>query len=298
MHRPMEPSPLRHSKDFLSPHGSTRTLGSVTSRRSQRSASTRHYGSHLSTIPSRSNISVFSPPFSPPLNPALHTRPLRLSSLHVLPHHPYPHGHYHQHSHITVGTVHSVQHYPRGPFKSGCPACGVDPVVLFPRHPWDQKHRQPWWEHLKEEYDFVKPYIEWQRRDKYLRTQRRRKEGKLLRQRFKLRTLKKTWKVELKRFGWKLLGWKNWEPDKERSRQRPQQQQQQPPEPTFNLLVTGGEDSNATQDDRDIQGHEARQELLGESEARTDGERADTSDAGNCLRGLAGKHESKSTSKC
>ncbi|KAF9734408.1 hypothetical protein PMIN01_07311 [Paraphaeosphaeria minitans] len=289
MNRPMDPGLRRHSKDFLSPHGSTRSLRSVTSHRSQRSASLRRHGNYLSTIPSRTNISIFSPPLSPTLNPVSH--------LHVSPYQSYSHAYPHEHSHVTVGTIHSIQHYPRGPFKSGCPACGVDPVVLFPRHPWDQKHRQPWWEHLKQEYDFVKPYIEWQRRDKYLRKQRRRKEGNLLRQRFRPRTFKKNWKAELKRFGWKLLGWKHCDPDcKKQSKQRPPRQQ--PPEPNFKLLVTGGEDSSVAQDDRNVQGHEARQELLREPEARTDGERADTSDAGNRLGGLVGKHEGQSTRFC
>lgn len=292
----MEPGPCRHSKDFLSPHGSTRSLRSVTSHRSQRSASTRPHGNYLSTIPSRSNISTFSPPLSPPLGPASHLH--SLSSAYTSPGHQHPYGHHHPHSHSTFNTAPRTEHYSRGPFNSGCPVCGVDPVVLFPRHPWDQKHRQPWWEHLRDEYAFVKPYLEWQRRDKYTRRRRRRKEGKLFRQRFSLRTLKKTWKVELKRFGWRLLPVKTWGPDyRKRSTQQPQPQQQQqpPPEPTFNLLITGGEGSIVAQHDRDIQGHETRQELLRELEARTDGERVDTSDAGKRLGGLIGKHKSKST---
>lgn len=266
MNRPMEPGSLRQSKDFLSPDGSTRSLRSVTSHRSQRSASTRRHGNYLSPIPSRSNISLFTTSIAPSLNPALH--PHLLSPAHASPYHTYPR-HYHLHSHGTVDTAHSVHHqYSRGPFKSGCPACGLDPVVLFPRHPWDQKHTQPWWEHLQQEYDFVKPYIEWQRRDKYLRKQRRRKEGKLHRQRFKPRALKKNWRAELKRFGWKLLGWKNPDPNyKKVSREQAQHQEpplppHQPLEATFNLLITGGEDSNVAQDDRNIQGHEARQKLL------------------------------------
>jgi hypothetical protein len=201
MNKPMDHHSQRRSKDFLSPQASTGTLGSVTSHRSQRSASTRRHGNYLSTIPSRSEISVPSQPFSPPISPTVYPHPL--SSTHVLSHHPYSpqHSpqHCHLHSHVTVDTAPDPSLFFRGPDHTGCASCGVDPAFLFPKHPWDI--RRPWWEHLKREYDIVKPYLEWQRREKYITKQRRRREGKLKRQRFSPRALSKSWKVELERFG-------------------------------------------------------------------------------------------------
>jgi hypothetical protein len=282
------------SKDFLSPQASTRTLGSVTSHRSQRSASSRRRGL-LSTIPSRSNISVLSPSLSHPIDPATHLQ--SLSSTHVLSHNPYPHQNRHLQPYVAVDTASDPFNFVRGPDRTGCPKCGVDPAFLFPKHPWD--YRRPWWEHLKREYDIVKPYLEWQRREKYLTKQRRRREGKLKRQRFVPRALRKNWRVELKRLSSRLAGWKTWEPGSKfrLSRQDKQQQQpqqpQQPSEQTFELRITSDEELSPGQDDRNVQGHEARQELVREPEARPKGKPVDTSNARNSIGGLVGKHENK-----
>lgn len=272
----------RRSRDFLSPHGSTRTLASVTSRRSQRSATSRRHGNHLSTIRSGSLFS--SPPVSPQLGPT--ANPSDLSYAHVPEHHHHhPQGHFYGYSHATIDTTPAGILYSSGPDHTRCTRCGVDPAILFPRHPWD--YPQPWWRHLKQEYIIVKPYLEWQRKEKYRRKQRRREQGKLKTQRFRPRNLQHNWREELKRFGWRLTGWKHWNPREKKP------QPQQPSDPEFNLVVDSGEETSGAQDDRDVQGHETRQELLRESEARTHREPADSSNARDGVRRLFRKLESK-----
>ncbi|KAJ4291709.1 hypothetical protein N0V90_009604 [Kalmusia sp. IMI 367209] len=281
-------------------HLSTGNLSTVTSHRSLRQhagpLSTIHSKSDLSALPSPAFIN--SPVFSP-----IHPQYL-LSA----------------YSHATLAPK-PEQHYNPGPFETVCQHCGLDPSQFFPTHPWATHHH--WWTEIGEEYTRIKPYIEWQRKEKYrrkIRKEKQKKEDKentiadnrydyrvhnhrVIHWRTKKYLIDREQKVEKRRRKKDGRRGENKEKRKEKlerkdkKRKGKKEKQQKKLELKDKFITASRLRTGPEQDDRDAQGHEARQELVRELEARTDGEPADSPDARDRFGRLVGKFKDKTNAR-
>ena len=181
-------------------------------------------------------------------------------------------------SHASLFPTPAKQIHFAGPRKTCCPYCGVDPTLIYPLHPWDCSGSR--WKLLQLSYQEAKPYLENKRKVRYRRKQRRLREGKGWHGKCR-KISRKIQKLDLKRFFARIF-------HREHGKQTPEKKggTQSPQEPRFDLVVTSASEPIATQDDRNVQGLEARltrEELVREPEARADGQSAASSDAGDCV---------------